>query len=511
MGFISLTKLAYSLIAFVVAYRLYWEVTTGARRRAQAKQHGTQPPKRLPAKDPFLGLDSLWANLQTIKEHRVLQWFQENLTKNDAHTVSWHILWSNIIITDDPENVKTLLATNFDAWSIGAGRIKELSSFLGFGIFVNEGAAWKHSRSMLRPFFERSHIADISFMQKHVDVFVKLLPTDGTTIDLQPLFHQLTLDIASEFLFGRSTNSLEQGNEDKDCKTFVEAFEYCTDPFPDDNASSLWMMMKSFLPDRKFNESVKTMQAFADTIIDKAFAQKASEGEENSSGHRVFLDEVISQTSERSVIRAELLNLLLAGHDTTASLLSNILWEIPRHPHVIKRLQYEIAEHIGSAVPSYEHLKNMKYLKAVINESQRLYPVVPFNSREALVDTVIPHGGGADGTAPVLIPKGSLIIFLPYAMHRRPDFYGSDALEFNPERWLDDEHPLRPGWSYLPFGGGPRICIGQNFALTEAMFVVVRLLQSLDFESRDSMPWREKLHFTCTGFGGCKVALKERI
>ena len=89
----------------------------------------------------------------------------------------------------------------------------------------------------------------------------------------------------------------------------------------------------------------------------------------------------------------------------------------------------------------------------------RLYPVVPANSREALCDTVLPLGGGPDGKSPVLMKKGDVAIWSLYAMHRRKDFYGPDAEEFRPERW---EH-LRPGWEYLPFNGGPRICIGRKF------------------------------------------------
>jgi cytochrome P450 len=154
----------------------------------------------------------------------------------------------------------------------------------------------------------------------------------------------------------------------------------------------------------------------------------------------------------------------------------------------------------------------MKYLRAIINESQRLYPIVPSNSREAIRDTVLPHGGGPDGLSPILIPKGAYTVFLSRGMHRREDIYGPDAEEFNPSRWLDNEHPsspLRPGWGYLPFNGGPRICIGQQFALTETSYVVVRLLQEFPvLESRDNEPWREKLGLTCTSLGGAKVGLK---
>ena len=153
----------------------------------------------------------------------------------------------------------------------------------------------------------------------------------------------------------------------------------------------------------------------------------------------------------------------------------------------------------------------MKYLRAVLNEIQRLYPIVPMNSREAIADTTLPRGGGPDGMAPVAILKGTYVSYHSYAMHRRKDIYGDDAESFRPERWLDDENPtpLRPGWAYLPFNGGPRVCIGQQFALTEAGYVVVRLLQEFkEMEGRSEGPWREKMSITCSPFGGAKVGLR---
>ena len=96
----------------------------------------------------------------------------------------------------------------------------------------------------------------------------------------------------------------------------------------------------------------------------------------------------------------------------------------------------------------------------------RLYPIVAGNSRCAEVDTVLPKGGGDDGQSPLFVPKGQAVQWSLYSMHRRKDFYGDDAEEFKPERW----ETLRPGWEYLPFNGGPRICIGRIHALPSKRF-----------------------------------------
>lgn len=221
----------------------------------------------------------------------------------------------------------------------------------------------------------------------------------------------------------------------------------------------------------------------------------------------VFLDELLTAAENHTGIRNELLHVLLAGRDTTASFLSNIFWDLSRHPDVVSRLRREIVEWVGDEIPTYQQLKDMKYLRAVVNESQRLRPILPINSREALSDTILPRGGGEDGSSPVLVPKGSYITYYMYSMHRRSDIFGADANEFNPERWL--EPTFRPGWAYLPFGGGPRICIGQNFALTEVMFIVVRLIQTFEIEQQDFDDWTEKLGLTCTGRGGCKISLRK--
>ena len=228
-------------------------------------------------------------------------------------------------------------------------------------------------------------------------------------------------------------------------------------------------------------------------------------GKVDKNGRYVFLHELINQTQDPYALRSELLNILLAGRDTTAGLLSNTWHVLARRPDIWAKLKAEV-DTLGGEQPDYATIKEMKYLKWTLNESLRLMPVVPSNSREAIRDTILPLGGGKDGRSPVLVTKGTVVGYTPWSMHRREDFYGPDALEFRPERW----QTLRPGWEYLPFNGGPRICVGQQYALMEASYATIRLIQTFPrIESRDSREWREWLAITLASGTGCKVALFE--
>lgn len=219
----------------------------------------------------------------------------------------------------------------------------------------------------------------------------------------------------------------------------------------------------------------------------------------------VFLDELIKQTQDPHTLRSELLNILLAGRDTTASLLANTWWTLARRPDIWAKLRAEIDQLHGER-PVYEEIKDMKYLRWILNECLRLYPPVPGNARVAVRDTVIPLGGGHDGKAPVFVPKGSTVAYFPWSLHRRKDLYGEDADEFRPERWEN----RRPSWNYLPFSGGPRICVGQQLALIEASYTTIRLMQAFArIEPRDEREWCEWVTLTLASGVGCKVALFE--
>lgn len=135
----------------------------------------------------------------------------------------------------------------------------------------------------------------------------------------------------------------------------------------------------------------------------------------------------------------------------------------------------------------------------------RLHPVFPQMNRVALNDTTLPVGGGSDGSSPIHIPAGTMFDTSWYVLHRLSSIWGPDAEIFKPERW----NTFKPGaWEYVPFGGGPRGCVGRTKALTEASYVIVRVLQSFSqIESRDNKAWTGHVQLTAKNANGCKVSL----
>ncbi|KAK5008463.1 hypothetical protein LTR28_003935 [Elasticomyces elasticus] len=318
------------------------------------------------------------------------------------------------------------------------------------------------------------------------------------------------MDSATEFLFGESTNCLAPGINTVSNDGFAEAFNRAQAAIVGD---SRIRFIKRLLEMKasEADQDIKYVHEFVDTYVRKGLAKRpallVTQAPSGTKKRYIFLEELVRQTSDPLQIRYELLNILLAGRDTTAGLLTNVWWTLSKRPDIFARLRDEV-DQLGGQPPTYEQLKDMKYVRAILNESLRLYPVVPSNSREAVEDTILPLGGGPDGFSPVFCPKGQVVVWSLYTMHRRNDFYGEDAEEFRPERWLG-ENGLRVGWEYLPFNGGPRVCLGQQLALTEASYATIRLMQEFQaIESRDPEDrWIEKLTLTCVGLNGAKVAL----
>ena len=316
---------------------------------------------------------------------------------------------------------------------------------------------------MLRPNFSRSQIDNMEDLETHVTQLLSQIPANGVSVDLSDLFFRFTMDTATELLFGESTNSLSRGSgqgfADAFSRSQSEAFYRSTfGPF-----YRLFSRKKQTVDDYAFCHS------FVDYYVQKGLKERQNTNDQKTTSNNeryIFLEELVRQTDDPIRIRSELLNILLAGRDTTASLLTNVWHILCQRPDIWQKLQTEVSDMLGTQPPLFSEVKNLRYLRAILNESLRLHPVVPINTREAIEDTTLPRGGGLDGQSPIFIKKGQLVTWSLYSMHRRKDLFGPDAEEFRPERWLDDPNKqvkaIRPTWEYLPFNGGARICLGQR-------------------------------------------------
>lgn len=504
------TPLYYFVVCYLLVqagYFIYQQIITSIARRRIIKERGCEPPTSIDDQSclPYPYRLKLPKRIRAAaKEHRLEKDTQERYQEyGNTHSAKYFHL--DALFTIEAENVQTILATKFKDYELTSRRKRAFHPLLGWGIFSTDGADWKHSRELIRPNFARDQVADLDTFEEHVNVMIDAIPKDGkTTVDLQELFFGLTIDTATEFLFGESTNVL-LGRDTPGSRVnldFAEAW----------NRSQLEVQenLRSILLYRTQNKKhTRIVHDYVGKYVQQALQYRRDfirdpEKATTKNGRYVFMHELVKATDDPVRIRDEMLNVLLAGRDTTASLLGNIWFTLARRPDIWAKLRSEVDETLKGQRPTFSQLKDMKYLKAVMNESLRLDPVVPMNSRQAITDTVLPLGGGPSGTSPILVRKGEIVNYAVWAMHRRREYYGPDAEEFKPERW----ERIRPTWEYLPFNGGPRMCIGQQYALTEAGYTTVRMVQRFaKVEGRDERPWTESLTLTACNLNGTKVVL----
>jgi cytochrome P450 len=249
-------------------------------------------------------------------------------------------------------------------------------SFLGSGIFTTDGAFWQHSRAILRPQFEKSQVSAIEQFEPYVQKLLSCIPSDGTTVDLQDLFHKLTMDTSTDFLTGTGTDCLggdEQGEK------FASTFEKCLQ-------DGIWKDMLGWFyyltPRKEARDAVKYAHTAVEGWVKQAMEVKSSselsDEKAKDRGERyVFVNELARHEEvDATRVRDETMNILLAGRDTTASLLSNLWFVLAREPEIYKKLQAEIDE-LNGQQPSYEALRNMKYIKYAVQESKPVTTLKP--------------------------------------------------------------------------------------------------------------------------------------
>lgn len=429
---------------------------------------------------PF-GVDLLYEAVVSSRHDKIYEmWLNtlENWGTNGNYTAETGI-GQRIILTAEPENIKAILATQFKDYGKGEHFRRDWHAFLGNGIFTTDDQIWHDSRQLIRPQFIKDRISDLDIFEQHVQILLDELERNPN-VEMMDIFFRYTLDAATHFILGRSVESLTNPQTE-----FADAF------FKAQKIQGLIARIgpANFLIPRKrmgFYDALDKINDFVNVYIEEALALSPEELEKKSNHDQgyTFLHALAGYTRDRTILRDQLVSVLLAGRDTTACTLTWTMYHLSKNPKIVAKLREEIISTVGlEEKPTYRHLKDMKYLQHVLNETLRLNPIVPFNVRVSLRDTTLPTGGGPDGKQPIGILKDTPIGYSTLVMQRRPELYpdpstGFPAVDqFVPERW--EIWTPKPHY-YIPFNSGPRICIGQQFALTEMAYTLVRLFQRFE-------------------------------
>lgn len=276
---------------------------------------------------------------------------------------------------------------------------------------------------MLRKQFARIQYQNLDNFTEHVESLIsRLVRMKSGPVDLHPLFCNFTLDTTTSLLFGESAGSLNQDSVD-DFGTALSTASW----FSAIRVQLDYLYWLCCFP--QYFTACNKVKMYADQWVKKALDN--SDATESSSGQYELIRSLYDEYQDRKLVREQLVNVLLAGRDTTACLLSWTFRLLVRHREVLERLRQEIEAVQGSdTVITKAKLQKMPYLRNVITETLRLYPPVPVNFRFARQATVLPRGGGPDGMSPILVPGGMGLGYSPYFMHRRKDLYGDDAFRY---------------------------------------------------------------------------------
>ncbi|XWW99227.1 hypothetical protein V2A60_007236 [Cordyceps javanica] len=395
--------------------------------------------------------------------------------------------------------MKAVLSTKFRDWDMDSNRFPALGPWLGRGVLVSshqgKGSLWATARALLRPMFANAATYDYSLVEESLNRFFSdighIQKKGAKPIDLLPLIRRLNIDTITTVFCGGSIAEQKQGLTSESMTTdghsLREVLEEAFDAI--EPIAGLRLQTGSFcwlFTSKPFRDACDTFSRLANGWINQSLSSVEAKSKlQSGTGEPIekensFTEALVSSTDDHTLLRDILVQLLFAGIDTSTSMLAFAILELSRNPSAWTRLRAELAEHNllfshPEAITAMQ-LKECVFLQNIVRETLRLYPPVPINSREAIRDTILPTGGGTDGTKPVFVPKGTSLKYSPYVMHRRQDLYGSDSLRWNPDRWIGRS----PGWDYLPFNGGPRVCIGQRFALSSGAYVLARLAQQFN-------------------------------
>ncbi|MGB8523859.1 MAG: cytochrome P450 [Candidatus Acidiferrales bacterium] len=336
---------------------------------------------------------------------------------------------------------------------------------LGEGLLISEGDFWRRQRRLAQPAFHRSRINEYAAtMVESAEVQVRKW-RDGEERDIAQEMMAISLETAVRTLFGTTLpgEALQVGRS----LDFLVRYSLRKARFPIKVPES-WPTPA--------NRRAKRETKFLDSLVYRIIDERKEVG--NTDGRKDLLSLLMSAMDEDGSqmtpkqLRDETMTLFLAGHETTALTLAWTWYLLSKNPAAEVRLHEELRDVLGGRAPAIADLGRLPYLLAVVNEVLRLYPPAYILARTSIAPCTI---GGYD------FPTGSTIIMAQWVMHRDARYF-DDPEAFRPERWLDGLEDRLPAGAYFPFGDGPRRCIGQNFALMEALLVIATIAQKFQLQ-----------------------------
>ncbi|KAK1274375.1 Cytochrome P450 86B1 [Acorus gramineus] len=430
------------------------------------------------------------------------------------------------VVTADPRNLEHLLKTRFNSFPKGPyfrGTVRDL---LGDGIFNADDEDWRRQRRAASLEFHSAEFRKLTAESLVELVHSRLLrvledfSSQCDELDLQDVLLRLTFDNVCMIAFGVDPGCLNPGLP---VIPFAKAFEDATEAsvIRFITPTAVWKTLR-FLDvgsERTLRRSLKRVDEFAYEVIrarEKELLEKTPGAAAKSDLLTAFMklrDDDGKPFSER-FLRDICVNFILAGRDTSSVALAWFFWLLDKNPTVEEKILEEVCRiagersdggdgDLGEVVFRPDEVKRMDYLQAALSEALRLYPSVPVDHKEVVEDEVFP-----DGT---VLKKGTKVIYAMYAMGRMESIWGEDCRDFKPERWLRDGHFIsESAYKFTAFNGGPRLCLGKDFAYYQMKFVAASIICRYRVTVVEGHPVVPKLALTMYMKHGLKVKLSRR-
>ncbi|HEY8186582.1 MAG TPA: cytochrome P450 [Pyrinomonadaceae bacterium] len=406
--------------------------------------------------------------------------------------VSMRFLYVTAYFLYHPDDIEYVVSTNAKNFIKSRNQRSALfQRLVGNGLLTSEGEAWKRQRRLAQPAFHRHRIN--AYAETMVDYAQRTISTwqDGEVRDIHRYMMRLTLEIVVKTLF----NADVSGDADK----VGHVLARITKPFAA-QATVKWILDNRLptLTHRRFNRDAREI----DSIVYRIINERRSSGQDEGDLLSMLLKAHDEEGGDRNdkQLRDEVMTIFLAGHETSALTLSWAWYLMAQNPEIERKFHAELANVLGGRVPTMEDLPRLPYTEMIAKESLRLYPPAYALGREAVKECEI---GG------YRVPAGAQVFMFQWATQRDRRFFAHPE-EFQPERWTEEFSNSLPKYAYFPFGGGPRLCIGNYFAMMEIMLLLATIGQRFRFSLVLDHPVRLVPAMSLRPAGGIRVVVEKR-